>query len=122
LLADVQQLARRQPAVFIGSAFELGLVGARFLKSSQPPGGVRPGIESRRSQYGGRSAPRTAHDRGAAPYGGEIDVTINRDAVAIPDMDDVDAAAADEGRSTGTIEGVRGSGRSRRPTTRRGKS
>jgi hypothetical protein len=36
LVADVQQLARRRPAVFIGSAFALGVVGARFLKSSRP--------------------------------------------------------------------------------------
>lgn len=34
LLDDAQRLARRQPAVFVGSAFALGLVGARFLKSS----------------------------------------------------------------------------------------
>lgn len=34
LLNDAQQLARRQPAIFIGGAFALGLVGARFLKSS----------------------------------------------------------------------------------------
>jgi hypothetical protein len=36
LLEDAQQLARRQPAVFVGSAFVLGLLGARFLKSSPP--------------------------------------------------------------------------------------
>ena len=36
LLDDAQQLARRQPALFIGGAFALGLVGARFLKSSSP--------------------------------------------------------------------------------------
>ena len=34
LMNDVQRLARRQPAAFIGGAFALGLVGARFLKSS----------------------------------------------------------------------------------------
>lgn len=34
LLDDAQLLARRQPALFIGGAFALGLVGARFLKSS----------------------------------------------------------------------------------------
>jgi len=34
LFEDAQRLARRQPAVFIGSAFVLGLIGARFLKSS----------------------------------------------------------------------------------------
>ena len=36
LVNDAQQLARRQPALFIGSAFALGLLGARFLKSSSP--------------------------------------------------------------------------------------
>jgi hypothetical protein len=36
LFADAQRLARQQPALFIGGAFALGLVGARFLKSSAP--------------------------------------------------------------------------------------
>jgi hypothetical protein len=35
LLQEAQQLARRRPAVFIGSAFAVGLLGARFLKSSR---------------------------------------------------------------------------------------
>ena len=34
LLDDAQQLARRKPAMFIGGAFALGLIGARFMKSS----------------------------------------------------------------------------------------
>ena len=34
LLNDAQRFARQRPAVFIGSAFALGLIGARFLKSS----------------------------------------------------------------------------------------
>ena len=36
LFDDAQRLARQQPALFIGGAFALGLVGARFLKSSAP--------------------------------------------------------------------------------------
>ena len=36
LMNDAQQLARRQPAMFVGGAFALGLLGARFLKSSSP--------------------------------------------------------------------------------------
>jgi cell division septum initiation protein DivIVA len=32
---DVENLARRQPALIIGSAFALGLLGARFFKSSE---------------------------------------------------------------------------------------
>ncbi|MEO5894080.1 MAG: hypothetical protein ABIS06_00085 [Vicinamibacterales bacterium] len=34
LLDDAQELARRKPAMFIGGAFALGLLGARFMKSS----------------------------------------------------------------------------------------
>jgi hypothetical protein len=37
LFRDAQNLARRQPVMFVGSAFVLGLLGARFLKSSPPP-------------------------------------------------------------------------------------
>jgi len=39
MLSDVQGLARSQPALFIGGAFALGLVGARFFKSSARQGG-----------------------------------------------------------------------------------
>jgi len=34
LLTEVERFARRQPALFLGGAFVLGLLGARFLKSS----------------------------------------------------------------------------------------
>lgn len=36
LVTDIERLAKRNPAVFIGSAFALGFLGARFLKSSTP--------------------------------------------------------------------------------------
>ena len=36
LMDDVEQFARRQPAMFLGAAFALGVVGARFFKSSTP--------------------------------------------------------------------------------------
>jgi hypothetical protein len=38
LFDDAQRFARRQPALFVGSAFALGLLGSRFLKSSDPDG------------------------------------------------------------------------------------
>jgi hypothetical protein len=38
LVDDVQRFARRQPALFIGAAFAAGLIGARFLKSSNETG------------------------------------------------------------------------------------
>ena len=34
LVSDAQRLARRQPALFVGSAFAIGLLGARFFKST----------------------------------------------------------------------------------------
>lgn len=37
LFNDAQQLARRRPALFVGGAFAVGLLGARFLKSSAQP-------------------------------------------------------------------------------------
>jgi hypothetical protein len=36
IVNDAQRLARRNPALFIGGAFALGVIGARFLKSSPP--------------------------------------------------------------------------------------
>jgi hypothetical protein len=38
LLHDAQRLARREPAWFIGGSFALGLLAARFLKSSKRDG------------------------------------------------------------------------------------
>jgi hypothetical protein len=35
LMKDVRQLARRQPALFIGGSFAVGLLAARFIKSSR---------------------------------------------------------------------------------------
>jgi hypothetical protein len=37
LLNDAQRLARQKPALFVGGAFALGLLGARFMKSSAQP-------------------------------------------------------------------------------------
>ncbi len=39
--ADLEGLARRQPAIVLGGALVLGLIGARFLKSSQRDKRVR---------------------------------------------------------------------------------
>jgi hypothetical protein len=42
---DVKRFAKRQPAVFIGAAFVVGLIGARFLKSSSEDGSRRRAFE-----------------------------------------------------------------------------
>jgi hypothetical protein len=54
LVRDAQDLARRQPALFIGSAFAAGLIGARFLKSSEPGGRIA------REHFGGANEYGTA--------------------------------------------------------------
>lgn len=63
LMNDAQQLARRQPALFVGGAFAIGLLGARFLKSSSPDS---------RSSYGNYGTGGSGSGGyGAAGYGGE---------------------------------------------------
>ena len=36
VVGDVERFARRDPVLFVGSAFLIGLLGGRFLKSAQP--------------------------------------------------------------------------------------
>ena len=50
LLHEAERFARRDPALFLGGAFVLGLLGARFLKSSSPGSSRR---RHTRSRYGG---------------------------------------------------------------------
>lgn len=38
MMTEVQGMAKREPALFLGAAFAIGLLGARFLKSAQPAG------------------------------------------------------------------------------------
>ena len=79
LVRDAQQFARRQPAVFIGSAFAIGLLGARFLKSSRDRQNGSDGRNSyARSSTGystGYGTPSRATlpstDPGSASYGSE---------------------------------------------------
>lgn len=71
LVEDAQRLARRQPALFVGGAFALGLAGARFFKSS--PAHERydyGGGDARRSMYGGPHSSGTyAGTTGSGEYG-----------------------------------------------------
>jgi hypothetical protein len=45
---DLENLARRQPALMLGGALVLGLMGARFLKSSQRERRLRDGYQRQR--------------------------------------------------------------------------
>lgn len=49
---DAENLARRQPALVLGSALVLGLIGARFLKSSARGRGSRRLGDGRERGYG----------------------------------------------------------------------
>ncbi len=57
LFRDAQRVARRQPVVFVGSAFAIGLLGARFFKSSAPHRSHQPPAWQRM----GREADDSAH-------------------------------------------------------------
>jgi ElaB/YqjD/DUF883 family membrane-anchored ribosome-binding protein len=52
LVDDIENFARREPAMFIGGAIAVGLLAARFLKSSRRADG--------RQQMTAQSAPRTS--------------------------------------------------------------
>ena len=67
LVDDLERAARRQPALFLGGAFLVGMLGARFLKSSRRASGGPLGNEAgtgatmrvpsdARSRSGGRAA------------------------------------------------------------------
>jgi hypothetical protein len=43
MVGDVERLARREPVLFTGGALLLGLLGGRFLRSSQASGSGSPG-------------------------------------------------------------------------------
>jgi len=62
LMQDAQRFARRQPAVFIGSAFAIGLLGARFLKISRDRDD-----EAGRNLYARTSGDYNYNDRYATP-------------------------------------------------------
>lgn len=54
LMRNAQDLAKKRPAVFIGSAFAIGLIGARFLKSSRDrqSSARGAGVGGNRDRYG----------------------------------------------------------------------
>ena len=64
IIRDTEQLARRQPALFFGSAFLLGLAAARFIKSARPEG-YTPADD--RSDNGGTNQQRLERQSGFFP-------------------------------------------------------
>lgn len=87
----VEQFARREPALFLGGAFAVGFLGARFLKSSrrdqererwQGAGAAYPGASRQREAYSGGygvGANTGLTDREITPpIGRDVDITEPR--------------------------------------------
>ena len=76
LLDDAQRFARRNPALFVGGAFAVGLLGARFFKSSRDhtrEASGRARVGSRDHEYG---SGRVSQSRRGLQYGGtDVDRT-----------------------------------------------
>jgi hypothetical protein len=85
LMRDVRQMARRQPTLFIGGSFAVGLLAARFFKSSGDRQSRR--FEPDGQGYGGPTAAGT-------PYYGAVGSTPSaeiprRDFVSDTDSDSI---------------------------------
>jgi hypothetical protein len=99
LMHDAQRLARRQPALFVGGAFAVGLIGARFLKSSSPYetshernyGGSKYGGSYEGSDY---RRPSSTSGTAANAYGNRVPASAG--------------AASTASTGTGTATGSRG--------------
>ena len=63
MVENLEDFARRQPALFVGSAFALGFLGARFLKSSRK--NLSGSRSSSRSQFSDREVPTSRSFEGA---------------------------------------------------------
>lgn len=65
VVGDVEDFARREPALFLGGALVVGLIGGRFLKASGPQGqsARRPGSKGN-GQGPRRSGTRNRDDQG----------------------------------------------------------
>lgn len=57
---DLKDYARRQPALFIGGAFTLGLLAARFLKTSHPAQFIKETINETTGKDDGKRGDLTA--------------------------------------------------------------
>jgi hypothetical protein len=77
----VEGFARREPALFLGGAFALGLVGARFLKSSRQPPQRRPESPA----YQTTSTPSWQRDTETAGTLADREVPITRTSPAGPE-------------------------------------
>jgi hypothetical protein len=77
LARDVEGLARRQPALVFGAAFAIGLLGARFLKSSEDRGKRFDRFEDE-EEYGGYESIRAGGQAAGLGYDRPDDLGYTR--------------------------------------------
>jgi hypothetical protein len=125
LFQDAQRLARRQPVAFVGAAFVLGLVGARFLKSSSrdergDDGGDSRGEYAAAPSFNQSSATGGAVSTSPEPYpsqytGGGAGDTAGTSTPTIGSIGHADPASSVR-PSSGTAASSTSSGRGRKAT------
>ncbi len=75
MMSEAQEMARREPALFLGAAFAAGLLGARFLKSAQSSGNTMQQQAPGSSSYGASYSPyaASAGSRSSAEPASDLD-------------------------------------------------
>lgn len=87
LADEVQRFAKRQPGLFLGSAFALGLIGARFLKASSDRAERNDRSDAVRERYGlGGNRPSYDEREVRTPTSFESGRTGTADAMEAPGM------------------------------------
>lgn len=66
---DLEQFARRQPALTVGIALALGILGARFIKSSRRDGGRRTERDSASANWDSTTGRASREGYGSGNYG-----------------------------------------------------
>jgi hypothetical protein len=99
LVDDAQRFARRQPALFIGGAFALGLFASRFLKSSSPD-------RQMSRMYGGDYYRDAGFDRPAYGGAGTVGTSGSAGAFGTSDTSGPGGASGTSGNVTGTPRDV----------------
>jgi len=96
LVELAQDMARRRPAMFIGSAFALGVVGARFFKSSSDDHDGRDTSFERSRSYRPSSGDVYGSSRGTTAYPG----------TSQPDVTSAGMPASTSGTGAGSMAGT----------------
>lgn len=117
LMNDVQRLSRKQPALFIGGAFAVGLLSARFFKSSNRDGGDGATRRDRPSEFGGTGGEYRSYAQPGSPMtSGSGQLSQVHDYQSAGNVGGTQSAASEIPPDTGTGDPSRptGSTRSRR--------